>query len=106
MNIPIAYYLMGGVSEKHIKKFMYEKYEIIAKYTGLNHLLRYSLSHPFLFSEYMMYIISNRLSRHLKAYISTSNQKRGMKKLRFVSEFSDLKLSQNDYSDPTFGRLT
>lgn len=66
MNIPIAYYLMGGVSEKHIKKFMYEKYEIIAKYTGLNHLLRYSLSHPFLFSEYMMYIISNRLSRHLK----------------------------------------
>lgn len=55
VEIPISYYLRGGLSDNHIKDHIHEKYEIITKYSKFNQLLKYAQLHPVGFFCYLKY---------------------------------------------------
>lgn len=46
VEIPITYYLMGGLSDNKCHEYRHERYEIVTKYAKLNLLIKYALIHP------------------------------------------------------------
>jgi glycosyltransferase involved in cell wall biosynthesis len=58
IEIPIAYYLKGGLSDNYGEEYVYEKYEIFTKYAKLNNFLRYARLCPFEFFCYLRYRLS------------------------------------------------
>lgn len=59
IEIPISYYLRGGLSDNYIKDYMHEKYEIITNYSKFDQLLKYARLHPFGFLNYLKYKCSH-----------------------------------------------
>lgn len=55
IELPITYYLRGGISDNYCNEYMYEKYEIITKYAKLDQLIRYAQLHPVGFYRYLKY---------------------------------------------------
>ncbi len=67
VEIPISYYLRGGLSDNHCDEYIHEKYEIITKYTRLNQLIKYSQAHPVGFARYIKYRFCKTIAtNHIK----------------------------------------
>lgn len=55
VELPITYYLRGGLSENYCNEYIHEKYEIITKYAKLYQLIKYAQLHPIEFYRYLKY---------------------------------------------------
>lgn len=57
IDIPVAYYLRGGISETNLQ-YLFERYDIVRKYINSVQLLKLILLYPKSFCKYLIYTIS------------------------------------------------
>lgn len=65
LPIPIANYLMGGVSDREGRKFQYERDEIFLKYLSNYEMLKTMITHPKNIVPQMMRIYLNTIYKYL-----------------------------------------